>query len=210
MPTVITKKEFPETKEANFIRKRDNFLAKVFQYIESGILPKEETEALCQTLSEDKVRLDKKNDDKKIAHDSNIVYHEGHPAVVTQLRAYKRMSDSNTLITPEIRQELELYIEEKVETTSGKKPDLKGREVGGLAQVSYTKKPMHGILLYARINGSEFDFETVVKDSKFTDTRPRKNPKEVEIREYYAYYIFDEKKVGKQSEIVRIVLPPIE
>jgi hypothetical protein len=105
---------------------------------------------------------------------------------------------------------LELYNEEKSETTNGKKPDLKGREAGGQAQVTYTKKPMHGILLYARINGGEYDFETVVKDSKFTDTRPRKNPKEVEIREYYAYYIYDGKKVGKQSEIVRIVLPPIE
>ncbi|MCZ4695136.1 hypothetical protein DWB61_08695 [Ancylomarina euxinus] len=154
--------------------------------------------------------MDKKNDDKKIAHDSNVVFHEEHPSLVKQLRTYKHMSDSNTLITPEIRQELELYNEEKSETTNGKKPDLKGREVGGQAQVAYTKKPMHGILLYARINGSEFDFETTVKDSKFTDTRPRKNPKEVEIREYYAYYIYDGKKVGKQSKIIQVLLPPIE
>jgi len=210
MPTVISKKEFPETKEVDFSRKRDNFLAKVFQYVETGILPREATESLIQALNEDKLRMDKKNEDKKIAHDSNVVYHEGHPSVVTQLRAYKRMSDNNPLITPEIRQELELYNEEKTETTNGKKPDLKGREVGGLAQVTYTKKPMHGILLYARINGGEYDFETLVKDSKFTDTRPRKTPKEVEIREYYAYYIFEGKKVGKQSEIVRIVLNPIE
>jgi len=34
------------------------------------------------------------------------------------------------------------------------------------------KKTMHGILRDARINGSEFDFETVVKNSKFTDMRP--------------------------------------
>ena len=210
MPTVISKKEFPETKEVDFSRKRDNFLLKAPQYVEAGILPREETEALIQALTEDKARMDKKNEDKKIAHDSSVVFHEEHPAVVTQLRAYKHMSDSNPLVTPEIRQELELYKEEKIETTNGKKPDLKGREVGGQAQVTYTKKPMHGILLYARINGSEFDFETIVEDSKFTDTRPHKNPKEIEIREYYAYYIFDGKKVGKQSEIVRIVLPPIE
>jgi len=210
MPTVIIKKEFPDTKEADFSRKRDNFFEKAPQYVEAGILPREETEALIQALTEDKARMDKKNEDKKIAHDSSVVFHEEHPAVVTQLRAYKHMSDSNPMVTPEIRQELELYKEEKIETTNGKKPDLKGREVGGQAQVTYTKKPMHGILLYARINGSEFDFETIVKDSKFTDTRPHKNPKEIEIREYYAYYIFDGKKVGKQSEIVRIVLPPIE
>ena len=210
MPTVISKKEFPETKEVDFSRKRDNFLLKAPQYVEAGILPREETESLIQSLNEDKQRMDKKNEDKKIAHDSNVVFHEKHPAVVTQLRAYKRMSDNNPLITPEIRQELELYNEEKTETTNGKKPDLKGREVGGLAQVTYTKKPMHGILLYARINGGEYDFETLVKDSKFTDTRTRKTPKEVEIREYYAYYIFEGKKVGKQSEIVRIVLNPIE
>jgi hypothetical protein len=210
MPTVIIKKEFPDTKEVDFSRKRDNFLENAPQYVEAGILPREETESLTQALSDDKLRMDKKNEDKKIAHDSNVVFHEEHPSVVTQLRGYKKAADNNPLITPEIRQELELYNEEKSETTNGKKPDLKGREAGGQAQVTYTKKPMHGILLYARINGGEYDFETVVKDSKFTDTRPRKNPKEVEIREYYAYYIYDGKKVGKQSEIVRIVLPPIE
>lgn len=210
MATIKSKKDFPDTSEITFTRKGDNFVEKAPKYIIDGILPKESTEALITALTEDKLRLNKKNEDKKIAHDSNKVYHEGHIPTVKQLREYKKASDNNPLMTPEIRQELELYNEEKTESTNGKKPDLKGREVGGQAQVSYTKKPMHGILLYARINGSEYDFETVVKDSKFTDTRPRKNPKEVEIREYYAYYIYDGKKVGKQSEIVRVVLPPIE
>ena len=76
MPTVIIKKEFPETKEVDFSRKWDNFLEKAPQYVEAGILPKEETDSIIEVLKEDKARMDKKNEDKKIAHDSNVVYHE--------------------------------------------------------------------------------------------------------------------------------------
>ncbi len=123
---------------------------------------------------------------------------------------YKKLTDNNPKVTFEIKHELELFNEIRHESTNGKKSDLRGSEVAGLAQITFTKKTMHGILLYARINGGEFDFKTVVRDSKFTDTRPHKNQKEIEIREYYAYYLFDNIKVGKQSNIVRIVLDPIE
>lgn len=210
MVTITVKKDFPAKIEEIFAQKRDNFLEKAPQYIIDGILPKESTEALIVALTEDKMRRDKKNEDKKTAHDSSIVFHEGHPPLEKQLRIYKKVADNNPLITPEIRLELELYSEEKAETTDNKQPDLKGKTVGGTAQLSYTKKPMEGIILYSKTNDGGYDFETTVKDSKFIDTRPRKNPKLVEIREYYAYYIYNGQKVGKQSEIIRIVLNPIE
>ena len=65
MPIVITKKEFPETKEINFSRKRDNFIEKAPQYIEAGILPREETEAVIQALKEEKLLVDKKTKTKR-------------------------------------------------------------------------------------------------------------------------------------------------
>ena len=210
MVTFTYKKDFPASNEEDFAQARDNFLAKAPQYIIDAILPKVETEAFIDVLLEDKVRWDKKNEDKRTAHDSTRIFKEAHKPVDKITREYKKLTDYNPLITPEARQDLGLYKEEKSDTTNNKRPYLKIKESGGSPLISFTKFPMGGIILFCKTNEGAYDFQTIVKDSKFTDTRPRKDPKLVEIREYYAYYIFKDKKVGKRSEIVQIVLNPIE
>ncbi len=210
MVQIVVKKDFIESNEEGFAQKRDNFLQKAPQYIEAGILPKDVTDALIAELQEDEASRDKKNMDKKTAHDSRLAYVNGHKTVEKNLRDYKKVIDNTALVTPEIKQELGLVNEDKVENSNNKKPDLKGREVGGIPHLNFTKTPMEGIMLYGKINDGDYDFQTSVKGSSFDDTRPRVNPKLTEVREYYAYYMYNGKKVGKQSQIIRVVLSPIE
>ncbi len=210
MVQIPVKKDFIESNEEGFAQKRDNFLQKAPQYIDSGVLPKDISDALIAELQEDEASRDKKNRDKKTAHDSRLAYVSGHKKVEKSLRDYKKAIDNNSSVTTEIKQELGLLGNEKMENSNNKKPDLKGRVVGGIPHLSFTRTPMDGIMLYSKINDGDYDFQTSVKGSSFDDTRPRLNPKVTEIREYYAYYMYNGKKVGKQSEIVRVVLNPIE
>ena len=152
----------------------------------------------------------KKTWTKKIAHDSRLAYVSEHKTVEKNLRDYKKAIDNVPFVTTEIKQKLGLLNEDKIENSNNKKPDLKGREVGGIPHLNFTKTPMEGIMLYGKINDGDYDFQTSVRGSSFDDTRPRVNPKLIEIREYYAYYMYNGKKVGKQSEIIRVVLNPIE
>lgn len=210
MVQIPVKKSFIESSETGFARKRDNFLDKAPQLVADGVLPKEATENLIQLLQGDKSRYEQKNMDQQTAHDSRIIFTQGHPPVEKALRGYKKLIDDTPSISPETQLDLGLVNETKNETTNNKKPDLKVKEVGGIPHISYTKYPLEGIILFGKINDGEYDFQTTVKTSGFNDTRPRKNPKLTEIREYYAYYIHNGVKVGKQSEIVRVVLSPIE
>ncbi|MUP40065.1 hypothetical protein [Labilibaculum euxinus] len=210
MAQIVIKKDFIEYNEAGFARKRDNFLDKAPQLVTDGLLPKESTDSIIQKLQADKTRCDQKNADQKIARDSRTIYAAGHSSVEKSLREYKKIIDLTPGITPELKLELGLVNESKVESTTYKKPDLKGKEVGGIPHISFTKFPMDGIMLYGKINDGNYDFQTSVKGSYFEDTRPRINSKIAEVREYYAYYTYAGKKVGKQSEIIRVVLNPIE
>ncbi|WP_372645517.1 hypothetical protein [Ancylomarina sp.] len=210
MVQIPVKKSFIETNVVGFSTKRENFLEKAPQLIADGILPKEATEAVIKLLQDDRTRLNQKNMDQKTAHDSQIIYSKGHCPVEKGLREYKKIIDETPGISPETKIELGLVDENSNESTNNKKPDLKGREIGGSPHLSFTKYPMEGIMLYGKINDGPYDFQTSVRGSSFDDTRPRVNPKLTEVREYYAYYIYKGIKVGKQSEIVRIVLPPIE
>ncbi len=210
MAQILVNKSFIETNANGFASKRDNFLEKAPQLVIDTILPKEATENLILLLQEDKARFDQKNMDQKASHDSRITYTKGHNPVEKALRDYKKLIDETPTVSPETKLDLGLLNESKSESTNNKKPDLKVKEVGGIPHITYTKHPLDGIILYGKINDEEYDFQTTIKTSGFDDTRPRKNPKGTEIREYYAYYIFDNKKVGKQSEVVRLVLSPTE
>jgi len=80
------------------------------------------------------------------------------------------------LVSPEIKQELDLLNEDKIENSNNKKPDLKGRVMGGISNLNFTQTPMEGIMLYGKINDGDYDFQTSVRGSSFDDTRPQVNP----------------------------------
>ena len=210
MAQISVIKNFIETNEEGFAKKMENFIQIAPKYVETGILPEVETNAIIAKLNANELNRKQKNTDKKQAHDSRVNHVVGHTIMEKNLREYRKLIDSIPEVTDEIKQQLGLINEISTERTNNKKPNLKGRVMGGIPHITYKKSPMQGIKLYGKINEEKFDFETSVKASYFDDTRARLNPKVTEVREYYAYYIYDDKKVGKQSEIIRVVLPPIE
>jgi len=210
MVQISVTKDFIESTEEGFAEKKENFIQIAPKYVEDGILPAVETEALIAKLNADEESRKQKNTAKKLAHDSRLSHVAGHKVMEKDLREYRKLIDSIPEVTPEIKQKLGLVNEKRTESTTNKKPNLKARAVGGVPHITFKKFPMDGIMLFGKINDGEFDFQTTVKGSYFDDNRPRLNPKQTEVREYYAYYIYNDKKVGKRSEIIRVILNPIE
>jgi len=210
MTQIIVTKDFIEKGEENFAEKMENFIQMAPQYVEAGLLPAAETGVIIEKLKADELNRKQKNENQKKAHDSRTIYVYGHKITEKDLREYKKLVCSLPQVTPEMKRELGLVNKPKSENTHDKKPILKVRVVGGVPHITFIKSPMQGIMLFAKTNNGEFDYQTTVKASYFDDSRPRLSPNQTEVREYYAYYIYKDKVVGLQSEIVRIVLDPVE
>ena len=207
---ITSTKSYISTTEEGYSERSDNFISKAPAYITSGVLPQETTEALIAELQKVEDARKQKNANLKIAHDSRKEYESDKKVSDKLIREYKKAIDMNSSATPEIKRYLGLVDERKTEESNNKRPNLRVRLVAGVPRISYTKNPMHGIKLYSKINGGEYNFETSVNLSHFDDTRGRTNLKETEIREYYAYYLYNKVKVGKKSNVIRVVLEPIE
>lgn len=210
MATITDTIDFIDPKEEGFAGRSENYIEKSPKYVEAGILNQGENDEIIKDLQELEALRKAKNEARKVAADQRKAYAEKRKAVEKKLRLHKKKVDANPLATPEMKRELYLVNEKRTDTTNNKSPNLHGRVVGGVPRISYVKKPMQGIKLYGKINDGEYDFETTVNGSFFEDTRPRINPKAVEVREYYAYYMYENKRVGRKSEPLRTVLPPIE
>ncbi len=209
--TIITSiKSFISSTEEGYSERSDNFIEKAPGYVTSGILPQETTEALIAELQKVEEARKQKNAAIKKAHDLRKEFVDGKNGSDKVLREYKKAIDMNPNVTIEVKRELGLVDEKKTEESNNKHPDLKVKLVAGTPRITYTKSPMHGIKLYSKTNDGEYNFETSVNLSHFDDTRSKLNPKETEVREYYAYYLYNGVKVGKKSNIARVVLEPIE
>ncbi|WP_321297732.1 hypothetical protein [Marinifilum fragile] len=209
--TVITTiKSFISGSEEEYSEKSDNFIEKAPAYVEQGILPKEATEALIAQLQEVERLRKEKNESLQTARNKRKELTGSRVTCDKSLRNYKNVIDSDPAVPENVKRELGLLNEKKTEETNNKRPKLTVEPIAGVPRITYQKKPMDGIKLYSKINGGEYDFETTVNRSSFDDTRGRISNKEVEIREYYAYYIYNGKEVGKRSNVVRVVLEPIE
>jgi len=209
--TIITTiKSFISGSEEEYSEKSDNFIEKAPAYVEQGILPREATEALIAQLQEVERLRKEKNECLQAARNKRQELTGSRSTCDKSLRKYKSEIDSDPAVPENVKRNLGLLNEKKIEETNNKRPKLNVESIAGVPRITYQKKPMDGIKLYSKINGGEYDFETTVNRSAFDDTRGRISNKEVEIREYYAYYIYNGKEVGKQSNVVRVVLEPIE
>lgn len=207
---ITTIKSFISSTEEGYSEKSDNFIEKAPAYIEQGILPKEATEALIAKLQEVEALRKEKNELIQASHNKRQEFVGSKTDCDRVLRDYKNAVDLNPAVPENVKRELGLLNEKKIEESNNKRPKLDVKPVGGVPRITYQKSPMDGIKLYSKINDGEYNFETIVNLSHFDDTRARISTKETEIREYYAYYIYKGQKVGKQSNVVRVVLEPIE
>lgn len=210
LTTITTVKSYISSTEEGYSERSGNFIEKAPAYVKQGILPKESTEALIAKLQAVEDLRKRKNDSIKTAHNDRIEFVNSKNDSERQLRAYKKEIDENSSVPEDVKRTLGLLNEKKTEESNNKRPNLNVKTIAGVPRITYQKRPMHGIKLYSKINDGEYNFETTVNLSQFDDTRARINAKETEIREYYAYYIYNRQKVGKKSNVVRVVLEPIE
>lgn len=70
--------------------------------------------------------------------------------------------------------------------------------------VEWVKGTMDGVLVYASLNGT--DFEEIGSDmgSPFEDTRPNQVADVIEIRYYRLRYIKTDKLTGRYSDVVNV------
>jgi len=88
------------------------------------------------------------------------------------------------------------------------KATLKAEVSGGVVEIKWDKQGMEAIAVYSK-RGSETSFSFFDKDveSPLIDDRPKLDPTKPEERSYYAYYLDDNENVGRQSDIVTVVVP---
>ncbi|MBY0426098.1 MAG: hypothetical protein K2Q22_10710 [Cytophagales bacterium] len=86
------------------------------------------------------------------------------------------------------------------------KPTLVTKKVGGVIQIKYVKGTADGIYLFSR-RGSETEFSSlgVVTKTTYKDDRPNLIPGQPEKREYYAWFMKKDQKIGQESDTVSIV-----
>ncbi|MFA8436333.1 MAG: hypothetical protein ACEPOZ_17620 [Marinifilaceae bacterium] len=73
--------------------------------------------------------------------------------------------------------------------------------------LKFTKQQTDGIRIYRKINHQgHFAFLDVCHKGKYADRTPNIDPSTKEFREYYATYMLNGEKIGKDSEICDVVV----
>ena len=128
---------------------------------------------------------------------------------IDEFRRIAKRIKSSTGYTEAIGQELRI-IGPEVTTPplEEMKATLKAEVSGGVVEIKWNKQGMEGIAVYSK-RGSEASFSFFDKDveSPLKDDRPKLDPSLPEERSYYAYYIDDNENVGRQSDIVTVIVP---
>jgi len=91
--------------------------------------------------------------------------------------------------------------------TSTLQPKLKAIVTGDVIRLVYKKGKMHGVKIFCkRSDETTFGFLDENSISPYTDKRPKLGvgPEE---RQYFARFMYKDKVVGKDSDIVTVVLP---
>jgi hypothetical protein len=109
--------------------------------------------------------------------------------------------------TEEIGKDLGIIAAEKSTDYNNVKPKLKLSKGANGVTISYRKKTFHGIKIYSK-RGNEAEFSFLADDSisPYIDARPNLDSAKAELREYYAIYIFNDDKIGVESEIYKITV----
>lgn len=87
------------------------------------------------------------------------------------------------------------------------KPGLKAKARVNDVELSFTKKGLDGVNVYARMKGvSQWTFLSRDTNSPYNDARPLANAAVPETREYMCIGVVADEEVGTQSDIVSAIL----
>jgi len=95
----------------------------------------------------------------------------------------------------------------KFESSPDLKPKLKVKVNGERVEIKFTKHGADGIKVYSKIGGeTKFKFLAHAVHHTYTDKRGKSDNSKPEAREYYGIYFKEDKEIGKESDVVRVVI----
>jgi hypothetical protein len=114
---------------------------------------------------------------------------------------------SSPAYTEDIGKILEIIGEEVVIDPDTLQPELKILMTGGIPEIKWKKGYAEAVSIHCK-RGSETEFEFLARDfsSPYKDSRENLEPGKPELREYSAYYIFDDTETGLESKTVKITV----
>lgn len=148
--------------------------------------------------------MNQKKAESKSAVESNSA---AKADAVSEIRRVAQQVKSNNNYTDSIGQELSIIgSADTAADLENIKPSLKAKTVGGNVIISFDKQKMDGVKIYSkRSSEADFTFLSIDTSSPYEDNRPKLNSVPEE-RQYYAFYIYDDAQVGKQSDIIKIAV----
>ncbi|WP_372644491.1 hypothetical protein [Ancylomarina sp.] len=201
--------EYLKKKVKEYIQKGETFLERVSSYYGTVLTDETEIAPFKTAFLAFKDAYDRKEAINNQKKSLTLECHEKQEVSTAGIRDLRKLIEASPLCTPAIMEDLGLNNTKRYFETDEQKPELTPKLVAGTPQVKYRKNGFTGIRLFCIINNGEFRYEETVITNIYKDTRPRINPNLPEVREYYAYYLENDKIVGQKSNMVKIILEAI-
>jgi hypothetical protein len=127
------------------------------------------------------------------------------PGIFLRVPLFVGQLKKNTLCTVAIQTTLGILGEEIVVDYTLMQPTLKLSLSGGFIHVSYVRSHAEGILLYGmRGTETEFTLLATITKTTYNDTRPNQTVGQAEKRQYRAFFMVGDVKVGLESPVFSI------
>ena len=204
---IIRRKDWLKKRNADFINFLKNFEIEFpihglnLGYIQSEIDAIIAEIGTCETDFEDK-------NTKQIAAEAAVEkFNNTKKSLITTLRLNVPRIKSSPKYTEDIGKTLDIVGEEIVIDPDTMKPVLKVKMLAGKPEIKWIKDYSEGVNIYSR-RGDETEFTFLARDtvSPYVDNRPNLETGKPEDREYYAFYIFEDKEEGLESDTVKITV----
>ena len=202
------KKDFIPRRNADLNSFEENFLTKLERHSDALKLKPSQTERPIKAIEANMKAFSKMNLMKanyKAACDS---YKATRKKSVSEIRRLSQLIRGSVNFTRAYAVDLQIiYPDNKFDTTKDLKPKLKIKVDAERIIIKFTKQGADGIKIYSR-GGSESKFKYLAHATHhtYTDERGKSDNSKPEAREYYGIYFKEDTEIGKESDVVRVVI----
>jgi len=203
------KKDFIPTRNADLNSFEENFLEKLERHSAALNMKSSDTESVISAIEANRKAFTKMNlirANYKSACDS---YRATRKKAVSEIRRFsQRMKGSLNYDRSHGADFGIIYPQNEFDSTPDLKPTLKVKVNAERIIIKFKKQGADGIKIYSKIaGGKNFEFLAHAVRHTYTDKRGKSDDSKPEAREYYGIYFKEDKEVGKESDVVRVVIP---
>jgi hypothetical protein len=168
-----------------------------------------EVEEAKSTLEKHKRSFSKMISLKAESKSATEEYYTGKKETIDLIRRISNLIKTSKKYTSSIGEDFGIINRSpKEKDFSEHKPVLKAMVTGSRVTIKFTKKGTDGIRLYSK-RGNEKEFTELAYAFKntYTDKRPKLSASNPEAREYFAFYIVNDKTTGLRSNVIKVIIP---